>query len=75
VTEARAYKEATVALRVVRCGCGDPASHPGAICPHPRADDDLGVVAFTSNNPWKRLLWRLWGKSASERRIQHSNRR
>ena len=49
---------------IIRCGCGDPDSHngkrgPASPCPTPRGMEDLGVVAFWSRNPFKRLAWWL----------------
>ena len=73
MADAIAYKEAEIQLKVVRCGCGNPSSHPNAICSTPRSETDLGTVAFISNSPWKQLLWRLYGLPASIRRIQKIN--
>lgn len=72
--DAIAYKDAEIALTVIRCGCGDPTSHSNAICPTPRSEHDLGVVTRISNNPLKRLLWNLHGKRAADRRIEEANR-
>ncbi len=44
---------------IIRCGCGEPASHLEAVCPRPRAVEDQGTIAFTSRNPLRRLQWRL----------------
>lgn len=72
--EIAAYKDAEIALVVVRCGCGDPSSHPNAVCPKPRAEHDLGVVSRISDNPIKRLLWNLYGRRAADQRIEEANR-
>lgn len=74
MTDATAYREAEIALVVVRCGCGDPSSHLNAICPAPRSEHDLGVVSRSSDNPIKRLLWKLHGQPAANKRIQEANR-
>jgi len=34
--------EITIEAVVIRCGCGDPDSHAGEVCPRPRAREDLG---------------------------------
>jgi hypothetical protein len=39
---AEAPAEVTIEAVVIRCGCGDPTSHAGAVCPRPRAREDLG---------------------------------
>lgn len=70
-----AYKDAEIALKVVRCGCGNPSSHSNAICPTPRDENDLGVVAYIAKNPLKRLWWNLYGLPRSIRRIKKSNKR
>jgi len=74
MTEVTTPVDVEIAIVVVRCGCGNPGGHPNAVCPTPRVEQDLGVVAFTSKNPLKRLLWALHGKPAADRRIQESNR-
>jgi hypothetical protein len=53
VTNAKA-REASISAVVTRCGCGKPASHLGAVCPHPSAVTDLGVIAYWHRNPLKR---------------------
>jgi len=30
---------------IIRCGCGDPASHPGTACPTPRVVQALGELS------------------------------
>lgn len=44
---------------VVRCGCGDPLSHRGQICPKPRSTEELGTVAYWSRNPLSRWAGQL----------------
>lgn len=72
--DAFAYKDAEIMLKVVKCGCGNPLSHQGRVCPEPRSENDLGTVSYISKNPLKRLWWRFYGLPASIRRIQNSNR-
>lgn len=74
MTDAYAYKDAEIALKIVRCGCGNPLSHPNAICPMPQSENDLGRVAYISKNPLKRLWWNLYGLPRSIRRIKNLNR-
>lgn len=57
VTVAASTKEASIQAVVIRCGCGDPASHPDAVCPRPRATEDLGTIAYYHKNPLRRWLW------------------
>ena len=47
---------------VVRCGCGQPASHAGSVCPRPKKSEDLGVIAFWHRNLLLRLAYKfgLW---------------
>lgn len=56
VTVAASTKEASIQAVVIRCGCGDPASHPDAVCPRPRATEDLGTIAEYHQNPIRRRL-------------------
>ena len=74
MTDAIAYKEAEIQLTIVRCGCGNPASHPNAICSTPRSATNLGIVAYISRNPLKRLLWRFYRHPMSKRRIEKLNK-
>ena len=51
-------RQATVEAVVVRCTCGDPASHVGQLCPFGRRED-LGVVAYYHRSRLRRWAWRL----------------
>lgn len=51
-------QSATVEMTVLRCTCGDPASHPAQPCPQARAEP-RGIVSFWHRNPLRRLAWRL----------------
>lgn len=44
---------------VIRCGCGDPASHAGQVCPKPKQLENLGKVASYYRNPITRILKRI----------------
>lgn len=50
---------------VVRCGCGDPTSHPGQVCPRPAKTENLGKVAAYYRNPLKAALW--WAQRTFKR--------
>lgn len=52
-------KQASIEGVVVRCGCGDPASHANQVCPRPRRTEPLGTIAYYHASPWMRLLYRL----------------
>jgi hypothetical protein len=42
-----------------------------------RADgsvEDLGVIAATYKNPFKRAWWRMWGRPRADQRIARANR-
>lgn len=43
---------------VVRCTCGEPASHAGIPCPSGRVEQ-LGLIQFYHRNPLKRWAWWL----------------
>ncbi len=43
---------------VTRCGCGDPDSHKGEICPK-GIRVNLGTIAYFHRNPLRRLAWEL----------------
>lgn len=43
---------------VIRCGCGDPTSHLGEVCPKGILVN-LGTVAYFHRNPLRRLAWEL----------------
>lgn len=43
---------------VIRCGCGDPASHAGQVCPM-GIPVELGTIAYFHRNPLRRLAWEL----------------
>jgi hypothetical protein len=58
----RVVQEASIAAVVVRCGCGDPASHFASVCPRPRAVEDCGVVSYWHRSFWRRLLFKLFGR-------------
>jgi hypothetical protein len=58
----RVAQEASIAAVVVRCGCGDPASHLASACPKPRAVEDRGTVSYWHRSLWRRLLFKLFGR-------------
>lgn len=43
---------------VIRCGCGNPASHTGQVCPM-GIPVELGTIAYFHRNPLRRLAWEL----------------
>lgn len=43
---------------VLRCGCGDPDSHAGQVCPRP-VEEPLGVVAEWHRDLLRRILARI----------------
>ncbi len=43
---------------VIRCGCGNPASHAGQVCPM-GIPVELGTIAYFHRNPLRRLAWEL----------------
>lgn len=45
---------------VIRCGCGNPASHAGEPCPTPRKHEDLGTIAYFSRNPLRQAAWNVF---------------
>jgi hypothetical protein len=53
---ARAVNETLIDAVIVRCTCGDPASHPGAPCPQ-GVRQDLGTIAYWHKNPLRRFWW------------------
>jgi hypothetical protein len=57
-------KRASVEAQVIRCGCGNPASHVGAHCPRPRKVENRGVVSYWHRNPLKRWWWSFTGRAA-----------
>ena len=50
-------QESSLEAIVIRCGCGDPSSHLGTVCPTPRSREDLGVIAYYHRNPLRRWAW------------------
>lgn len=48
--EAR-YKSTSIGVTVIRCGCGNPGAHVGAVCPRPRLTERRGLVSFRHRNP------------------------
>lgn len=56
--------EETVEATVIRCGCGDPEAHSGAVCPRPRAVEDLGVISRHVWEPARRLVRRIRRQAA-----------
>lgn len=44
---------------VIRCGCGNPSSHAGAVCPRPAKIEDRGKVAAYYRNPFRALAWKI----------------
>ena len=48
----------SVSAVVVRCTCGNPASHAGAVCPQGKTQD-MGVISYWHRNPLRRLAWRV----------------
>ncbi len=51
-------KEITVEATVIRCTCGTPAAHAGAVCPAGRAQA-LGLIGYYHVNPLRRLAYRV----------------
>lgn len=43
---------------VIRCGCGNPDSHKGEVCPKGKPVN-LGTIAYFHRNPLRRLAWEL----------------
>lgn len=56
------FRSSTISATVVRCGCGDPQSHIGAVCPRPRKTEKLGAIAFFHRNPLINAVGNLWIK-------------
>lgn len=56
--DTRVVEEATIEATIIRCRCGNPASHPDAVCPQGVAVP-LGVVSYYHRNPLRRLWWRF----------------
>ncbi len=52
-------RQASAEALVIRCGCGDPLSHWGEVCPTPKRTDDLGTIAYYHESRWKMLLFRF----------------
>lgn len=50
----------SIEIVVIRCGCGNPASHPDGPCPTPRKREDLGIVAYSHRNPLRQAAWDLF---------------
>jgi ABC-type antimicrobial peptide transport system ATPase subunit len=55
---ARVIQEATIEATVIRCGCGNPDSHAGEVCPQ-GIPTNLGVVSYYNHRWYKRLMWRV----------------
>jgi hypothetical protein len=51
-------REAQISAVVLRCICGDPASHPNMPCPA-AFHEDRGVIAYYHRSVIKRIAWRL----------------
>jgi hypothetical protein len=67
--EIAAYAESgSIKAVVIRCGCGNPASHPDAPCPTPLKLEDLGTVAYFSRNPLRQAAWDLFNLFRSIKR-------
>lgn len=49
----------SLAAVVIRCGCGEPESHAGAVCPTPRETEDLGIVNYWHMYWHRRLAYAL----------------
>ena len=49
-------KQGTLEAVVIRCGCGDPNSHFGEVCPK-GIREDHGVVSYYHRNPLRRWAW------------------
>lgn len=54
----KVLSEAYVEAVVIRCRCGDPQSHDGAVCPVGQ-NENLGIISYWHRSFWKRLAWRL----------------
>jgi hypothetical protein len=77
----KAKTKATVELSAIvvkacKCGhkreMGKPCEGCGSTKP-PKVID-LGIIAATHKNRWKRIKWNLWGCHAARRRIHRMNR-
>lgn len=51
---------------VVKCGCTDAEKVKRdwhgwyhQVCPKPKEINDLGIIAYRSNNPFKNIWWKL----------------
>lgn len=49
-------KSGSIEAVVIRCGCGNPAAHLGAVCPKGRSVN-LGTVAYFNRNPLRQAAW------------------
>jgi hypothetical protein len=61
--------EITIQAVVIRCDCGEPASHPDAPCPAGRPVD-LGRIAYWHRNPIRRLVYWLARRAPRHRPTQ-----
>lgn len=52
-------REASVSAVVIRCGCNDPTSHAGRVCPKPKAVEDHGTISYFHKSLLRRLFYRL----------------
>jgi hypothetical protein len=53
-------EEASIAAVVIRCGCPPgEMDHEGAVCWRPRAEEDLGVIAYSHRNPLRTWWWEI----------------
>ena len=53
--KATGLTEVRVEATVLRCRCGNPNSHTGAVCPNARVET-IGTVGYIHRNPIKNFL-------------------
>ena len=53
-------KSSQISAVVIRCGCGNPGAHVGAVCPRPRRVENRGLVSFRHRNPVLNWLGNSW---------------
>jgi hypothetical protein len=55
-------KEASIQAIVLRCRCGAPESHHGAVCPS-AVSHNLGTISYYHKNPLRRWLFAARNRS------------
>lgn len=53
--KATGLTEVRVEATVLRCRCGNPNSHTGAVCPNARVET-IGTVGYIHRNPIKNFI-------------------